>query len=66
MSKFRVRFTTEIYDCPCGISFTSRSCREMNMKLRLHRKFCSKVSDTTLGDPSGYDKTCVIRGNYML
>ena len=65
MSKFRVRLTTENYNCPCGQTLISRSGREMNMKLRLHCNFCSKVLDVKLEEIKGYNKCKVIKGNYV-
>ena len=65
MSKFRVRFTTEVYNCPCGQTLTSRNSEEMNMKLRLHRNFCSKVLNVKSEDINGYNECKVIKGNYV-
>ena len=66
MSKFKVSFSTENYDCPWSQILTSKSGREMNIKLRLHSKFCSKVLDTASADPNGgYNKPRVVRRNYV-
>ena len=46
--------------CPCGQTFWCGTEKELNMKLRLHRRFCSKP-------PVGFDrivipkKACTLR-----
>ena len=65
MSKFRARFTTETYNCPCGQTLISRSGKEMNMKLRLHSYYCSKILDVKSEDIKGYNECKVIGGNYV-
>ena len=34
-----------ILKCSCGQTFDFVSERDMNMKLRMHRKFCSKLAE---------------------
>ena len=44
-SNFKERshlLNSRIGKCPCGLTFDFTSERDMNMKLRMHRKFCSK------------------------
>ena len=51
-SNFKERshtFSSGIGKCSCGQTFDYTSERDMNMKLRMHLKFCSKP-------PKGFDK----------
>ena len=41
---FRVTYSgARVYKCPCGQTFESGTKRGMDMKLRLHRRFCFKL-----------------------
>ena len=42
-------FSSGIGKCPCGQTFNFKSEKDMNVKLRMHYKFCSKP-------PKGFDK----------
>ena len=49
-SNFKERshpFNSEIGKCSCGQTFVFMSEREMNMKLRMHRKFCSYLPEVS-------------------
>ena len=51
-SNFKKRsqeFNTGAAKCPCGQTFEYTSERDMKMKLRMHRRFCSNP-------PKGFDK----------
>ena len=51
-SNFKERsqeFNTGVGKCPCGQTFEYTSERDMKMKLRMHRRFCSNP-------PKGFDK----------
>ena len=51
-SNFKERsreFNTGVGKCPCGQTFKYTSERDMKMKLRMHRRFCSNP-------PKGFDK----------
>ena len=51
-SNFKERshaFNTGVGKCSCGQTFDFTSERDMKMKLRMHRKFCSNP-------PKGFDK----------
>ena len=42
--KFKERVLSlnlEVAKCPCGQTFVYKSCRDWNMKVRLHRKVCA-------------------------
>ena len=45
-------FNSGIGKCPCGQTFEYTSERDMKMKLRMHRRFCSNP-------PKGFDKISV-------
>ena len=52
-SNFKERsqeFNTGVGKCPCGQTFEYTSERDMKMKLRMHRRFCSNP-------PKGFNKT---------
>ena len=54
-SNFKERshqFNSGVGKFPCGQTFDYASERDMNMKLRMHRKFC-------FNPPEGFDKTRV-------
>ena len=40
-------FNSGVGKCPCGQTFNFSSERDMNMKLRMHRKFCSKPPESS-------------------
>ena len=51
-SNFKERsqeFNTGVVKCPCHQTFECTSERDMEMKLRMHRRFCSNP-------PKGFDK----------
>ena len=39
------QFNSGVGKCPCGQTFDSASERDMNMKLRMHHKFCFKLAE---------------------
>ena len=44
---FRVTYSgTEVYECSCGQTFESGTEQRMDMKLKLHHRFCSKLPTT--------------------
>ena len=61
-SNFKERshqFNLGVGKCPCGQTFDYMSERDMKMKLRMHRKFCSNP-------PKGFDKIRVPKKAMML
>ena len=52
-----------VYNCPCRAGFSSETDREMNVKLKLHRKFCSLVTQDNL-KASSFRSTRSVRGSY--
>ena len=62
-SNFKERshqFNSGIGKCPCGQTFEYTSERDMKMKLRMHRRFCSNppVAFDKIGIPK---KSCTLR-----
>ena len=54
----------KVYNCPCGTGFSSETDKEMNVKLKLHRKFCSLVTQDNL-KASSFHSTDSVRGSYL-
>ena len=52
-------FSSEIGKCPCSQTFDFASEKNMEMKLRMHHKFCSNP-------PKGFDKIRVSNKAMML
>ena len=40
-------FNTGVGNCPCGQTFEYTSERDVEMKLRMHRRFCSNPPDSS-------------------
>ena len=53
-----------VYNCPCGTGFSSETDREMNVKLKLHHKFCLLVTQDNL-KASSFHLTRSVRGSYL-
>ena len=56
-SNFKERsqeFNTGVGKCPCGQTFEYTSERDMKMKLRMHRRFCSNP-------PVAFDKIGILK-----
>ena len=53
-----------VYNCPCGTAFSSETDREMNVKIKLHRKFCLLVTQDSL-KASSFHLTRSVRGSYL-
>ena len=58
---FRVMYSgARVYKCPFGQTFESGTEREMDMKLRLHCRFCSKLP-ASINRMEIPKKACTIR-----